>query len=113
MQPVLCLERGQGISVECEGVLVCSTSNITELLQSRPRVLADVQVQRIAHDVAVRALPSAARQSVSSAPPGRGVAYLLGAAAALAVVLLLVAEPNGAAARDLVRWVAERVEDLG
>ncbi len=107
VQPVLCLERDQQISVECDGVLVCTTANIANLLQSRPRVLADVQVQRIAHDVAGRALPRAAARRTSSKPSGRGVAYLLGALAALVLALLLVVQPNGAAFEDLVRWVAD------
>ena len=107
VQPVLCLERDQQISVECDGVLVCTTANIAGLLQSRPRVLADVQVQRIAHDVAGRALPRAAARRTSSKASGRGVAYLLGALAALVLALVLAVQPNGAAFEDLVRWVAD------
>ena len=106
VQPVLCLERSQQIYVECDGVLVCTPANIAELLQSRPRVLADVQVQRIAHDVAGHALPRTAARA-GSASPGRGVSYLLGALAALVLALLLVVRPDGAAVEDLLRWVAD------
>lgn len=112
VQPVLCLERDQQISVECDGVLVCTTANITALLEARPRVLADIQVERIAHDVAGHALPrTVAVQSAQTS--GRGVAYLLGALAALVVALLLVVQPDGAALEDLVGWVANRIEDVG
>jgi hypothetical protein len=113
VQPVLCLERNQQISVECDGVLVCTTANIAELMQSRPRVLAEVEVQRIAHDVAARALQRGVVKGASSRSTGRGVAYLLGALAALAVALVLVVRPDGAALEDLLRWAADGIEGLG
>ena len=113
--PVLCLVRDEQISVECDGVLVCTTATISELLQSRPRVLADVLVQRIALDLAGQALPRAAARRPSSGRSRRGVAYLASALAALVVALLLVARPDPAteAVEDLVRWIADRIEGVG
>lgn len=112
--PVLCLVRDEQISVECDGVLVCTTATISELMLSRPRALADVHVQRIALDLAGQALPRTAAQGPSAGPSRRGVAYLASALVALVVALLLVARPDAAAeaVEDLARWMADRIEDL-
>lgn len=112
VRPVLCLVREKWISIECGGALVCTTANVAELLQSGPRVLAAGQVQRVAHELAGRALPRVAAPGPRSARSGR-VAYLGGAVVALAAALLLITRPDGAAdaVRDLVGWVATHIED--
>ncbi len=115
VQPVLCLERDEPISADYDGVLVCSTASLTTLLEGRPEALTDVQVQRIAHDIAGQALPRSTALIHSPPPPasGHGIAYLLGALVALVVALTLVARPDVAtgAVEDVARWFAERMND--
>ena len=90
-------------------MLVCSTANVVELLQSQRRVLADVHVQRLARDLAAPELPLApAATSPSRGRAGRGVAYLVGALVALLVALTLIASPDVVrdAVEGAVDWVA-------
>lgn len=114
VQPVLCLEREEPLAVECDGVFVCTTGTIADLLESRPTVLADIQVQRVAHDLAGHQLPRAVGSSATKGSSKRGVAYLLGALIALGIALTLVARPDAAtgAVEDVSRWVAHRVDDV-
>ena len=111
VRPVLCLERSEPISTESNGVLVCSTANVVDVLESQRRVLAEVQIQRIARDLAGQALPLA---SVETPPSrrrtGRGVTYLAGAMVALLVALALISNPD--AVRDAVDGVASWLTDL-
>ncbi|HET9420757.1 MAG TPA: nuclease-related domain-containing protein [Nocardioides sp.] len=114
VRPVLCLVRSESISTECDGVLVCSTTTLVDVLKSQHRVLPEVQIQRLARDLSGHALPLAsARATPRRRRPGRGVTYLTGALAALLVALTLVASPD--AVRDGVEgamsWVADFVED--
>ncbi len=114
VRPVLCLERAEPFSADCDGVLVCSAGNLAEVLKSQRRVLAEVEIQRLARDLAGQALPVVpAGKATGRGGPGRGVAYLLGALAALLVALTLVATPEGV--RDAVEgaasWVADLVDD--
>jgi len=110
VRPVLCLVRPEPILSHCDGVLVCSTANVVELLQSQRRVLADVHVQRLARDLAAPAMPLApAATAPSRGRAGRGVAYLVGALVALLVALTLIASPDVVrdAVEGVVNWVAE------
>jgi len=113
VRPVLCLVRSEPISMECDGVLVCSTATLVDLMRSQHRVLPEVQIQRLARDLSGEALPLT---SATAAPrrrrPGRGVTYLSGALAALLVALTLVASPDAVrdAVDDAVSWVAGLVD---
>ena len=113
VQGVLCLERDEAIVIESDGVLVCSTASLADVLESRPAVLADLQVERIATDLSGRGLPVPAASPPRPHSSHRGVAYLSGALAALVVALLLVARPDvvADAVEGLARWVADQVQD--
>lgn len=113
--PVLCLVRPEPILADCDGVLVCSTATLAELVQDRRTVLADVQVQRLAQDLIGRGLPivrppSRPRQSRSA----RRLTYLVGALAALTAAVALVSSPEPVAgtAEELASWFAEVVDDV-
>lgn len=109
VRPVLCLVRPEPVLSHLDGVLVCSTANIVELLQSERRVLADVHVQRLARDLAVPAPPLASASTPAGrGRAGRGVAYLVGALVALLVALTLIASPDVVrdAVEGAVDWVA-------
>lgn len=111
VQPVLCLDRDEPLAVECDGVQVCTTATVVDVLEVRPEVLVDIQVQRVAHDLAGHQLPrTAGTVARSHRSSSRGVAYLVGALAALAVALLVVIRPDFAtdAVRDLAEWVADQ-----
>jgi hypothetical protein len=111
VRPVLCLEREEPISTDCDGVLVCSTPTLVDVLQSQHRVLPEVQIQRLARDLSGQALPlTSAGASTRRRRPGRGVTYLTGALAALLVALTLVASPD--VVRDAVEGAASWVADL-
>jgi Nuclease-related domain len=109
VRPVLCLVRPEPVLSYCDGVLVCSTANVVELLQSQRRVLADVHVQRLARDLAAPT-PSLAPAVTSPGRgrAGRGVAYLVGALIALLVALTLITSPDVVrdAGEGAVDWVA-------
>jgi|SoiMethySBSTD1v2_1073268.scaffolds.fasta_scaffold393266_2 nuclease-like protein len=115
VRPVLCLVRSEPISTECDGVLVCSTATLVDLLRSQHRVLPEVQIQRLARDLSGPGLPLA---SPATSPrrrrPGRGVTYLSGALAALLVALTLVASPDAVrdAVEGAVSWMADLLEDV-
>ncbi len=109
VRPVLCLVRPEPVLTYCDGVLVCSTANVVELLQSQRRVLADVHVQRLARDLAAPAPPLApAATSPGRGRAGRGVAYLVGALVALLAALTLITSPDVVrdAVEGAVDWVA-------
>lgn len=55
------------------------------------------------------------RQVSRRSRPGRGVALLVGALAALAAAILLVSRPDVVtdAVEDVVGWVVQRVDDTG
>ena len=115
VRPVLCLERPEPISADCDGVLVCSTANLAEVLKVQRRVLAEVEIQRLARDLAGQALPAVpVGNARARGGPGRGVAYLMGALAALLVALTLVATPEGVqdTVESAASWVAELVDDV-
>jgi len=110
--PVLCLVRSDALAANAEGVLVCSTANIAELLTARPRVLADVQVKRLAVELGggQRLEMPAARARRRST---RRVRYLVGALAAMVVAVTLVRSPEVVtdAVEDLASFVADLVND--
>lgn len=110
VRPVICLERDEPLATDYDGVLVCSTASLQGVLEARPQVLTDVQVQRVAHDLAGQGLPRSVALTHSVEPaPRHGVAYLLGALVALVLALTLVARPDVAtdAVEDVARWVAD------
>jgi hypothetical protein len=114
VRPVLCLERSEPISMECDGVLVCSTATLVDLMLAQHRVLPEVQIQRLARDLSGQALPLAsATTSARRRRPGRGVTYLTGALAALLVALTLIASPDAVrdGVEDAVSWVTDLVDN--
>jgi hypothetical protein len=110
---VLCLVRDDDIAATVDGVLVCSTANLVDLLMSRPAVLADVQVQRVAKDIADRRVPvvlPAPDVPAHRGPTGHRVSYLVGAVAAMGIALTLVLSPE--AVTGAVEGLASFVEEL-
>lgn len=110
--PVLCLVRSDALEAHTEGVLVCSTANVADLLASRPRELADVQVKRLAIELG----GGHRLEMPASGAPRRsthGVRYLVGALAAMAVALTLVRSPEIVtdAVEDIASFVADLVKD--
>jgi hypothetical protein len=99
VRPVLCLVRSEPISMECDGVLVCSTATLVDLMRSQHRMLPEGQALPLTSATA----PPRRRR------PGRGVTYLSGALAALLVTLTLIASPDAVrdAVDDAVSWVGD------
>jgi hypothetical protein len=58
VQPVICLVRDDGIADTSNGVVICSTANVVDVLLARRTLLADVQVQRVARDLSGERLPT-------------------------------------------------------
>jgi hypothetical protein len=86
---VLCLVRDDAITETSDGVLICSTANVVDVLLSRRAVLADVQVQRVARDLAGQRLPTL---PVPGAPRHRAAKrrsrLVVGAAAAVSAAVV-------------------------
>ena len=95
VHPVFCIERHQPLTGWVRNVMLCATSNVEEILTSRPAVLGPEQVQQVAEMLASRLLPvppaateSDAVTSTRSAAPWP--VRILFQAAAMAVAALLV-----------------------
>jgi hypothetical protein len=114
VSPVLCLVRSDALAANAEGVLVCSTANVADLLTARSRVLADVQVKRLAVELGGGQrleMPTSRAHRRSSLR----VRYLVGAVAAMAVAITLVRSPEivTGAVEDVASFVADLVNDDG
>ena len=59
-QPVVCFAREEGLVGWAEGVLVCSTSNLVQMLSSRPRLLSPEQVQQLSRELDAALEPASA-----------------------------------------------------
>jgi hypothetical protein len=109
--PVLCLVRDDKVVANSEGVLICSTATIVDLLRSRAPVLADLQVQRLALVLADHRSPvMAAASRAHRRRKNHRVRYLVGALVALVMTATLVVSPD--LVMDPVEDVASFVADL-
>ena len=110
--PVLCLVRDDTIVSNSEGVLICSSANIVDLLRSRAPVLAELQVQRLALVLADHRSPvmAAVSRGAHRRTKNHRVRYLVGALVALVMTATLVVSPD--LVIDAVEDVASLVADL-
>lgn len=114
--PVLCVARDEPVAGVVDGVLVCSTWNVRELLLSRPRALSRRQAR-----AAVRELETALRPArhgvrrARSARPGSGgdsvVRDLVKAGALLVVLAGVVSRPE--VVTETIDWLGDRVSHVG
>jgi hypothetical protein len=113
VRPVLCLVRDERLSERLDGVMVCSTQNLTALLRTQPapsRPLSDAQERRLldrltAATAARRAVPLSVRP-VTRRRGKRKTPSIAGLAAAVAMSATLILQPA---------WFSagiERVSDL-
>jgi len=115
VSPVLCLVRDDPIVANSEGVLICSTANVADLLRSRAPVLADVQVQRLARDLVEHRMPpvSPAGRAPAHRGPTHRIRYLVGALVALVATAALVVSPDlvTGAVEDIASFLTDLVDD--
>ena len=94
VQPVLCLERHAPVTGWVSNVMLSATSNVEEILTSRPPVLGPEQVQQVAEVLKTRLRPAPPAASPSEAPSVRGAmpwpVRVLLQAVTLALAALLV-----------------------
>ena len=115
---VLCFVRDEPLTGRARDVMVCSTSNLTSMLLSRPSVLTAEDVRRCVDAIGlmtmrpppVTARPSDARQpmprrAAAKRRRGRPVAFLVGAAVLLAAAL-------GGGLAKAGDWVSERMVEV-
>ncbi len=122
VQPVLCLERHAPVTGWASNVMLSATSNVEEILTSRPPVLGPEQVQQVADVLKTRLRPAPPAAAPSEAPSVRGAmpwpvrvvlqAVTLALAALLVIGLLQtrVVDEISAAVDDFITEVAT-VED--
>ena len=122
VHPVLCLERHAPVTGWASNVVLCATSNVEEVLTSRPAVLGPEQVQQVADVLKSRLRPAPPSPAPEAAPavrratpwPVRVVlqAVTLALAALLVIGLLQtrVVDEISAAVDDFITEVAT-VED--
>ena len=121
MQPVLSLHGDLAMKERVDGVILCSTSTLREMLESRPTVLGAADVQRIGpvleSALTRRPAPGAAtptraqrdRPARASARSGPSVGRLV---AFLAMVALLVGAMTTGAFTSATRWVSEQITEM-
>lgn len=115
---VLCFVRDEPLTGWARDVMVCSTSNLTSMLLSRPSVLSAEDVRRCVDAIALMTMrpspvpgrPTNARQSMprretAKKRRGRPVAFLVGVAVLLAAAL-------GGGLATAGDWVGERVVEV-
>jgi hypothetical protein len=115
---VLCFVRDEALTGWARNVMVCSTSNLTSMLLSRPSVLSPDDVRRCVDAIGLmtsRPPPVAARPPTAPQPTprraatkrrrGRPVAFLIGAAVLVAAVL-------GGGLSKGSDWVGERMVEV-
>jgi hypothetical protein len=96
VHPVLCLVRDEPIADTSDGVLICSTATVVDQLLTRRPVLADVQVQRVARDLAGQRLPTLPLPPANRAErPRPRSRYVVGALAALTALTALTIAVSG------------------
>ena len=120
VNPVFCIERHQPLTGSVRNVMLCSSSNVEEILTSRPAVLGPEQVQQVAEVLASRLPPAPAPAATESdaAAPTRGAASwpikILVQAAAMAVAALLVVGVVASGVVDQIATVVGNfVTDVG
>lgn len=113
--PVLCVSRDEPVAGVVDGVLVCSTWNVRELLLSRPRALSRRQRRAAVRELeeALRPARHGARRHRSTRPgSGRDsvVRDLARAGVLLVAFAAVVSRPD--VVTDTVDWVGDRISAL-
>lgn len=113
--PVLCVARDEPVAGVVDGVLVCSTWNIRELLLSRPRALSRRQLRAAARDLEEALRPARRGGRVSrSTRPGAGRDSVVRDLARAGLLVLafgaVVSRPE--LVTDTVDWVGDRISHL-
>lgn len=115
---VVCLARDEPVVGVVDGVFVCSTWNVRELLQSRPRALSRRRVRAAARELRAGLRPrgvgadGSAHRSARAGSGGDSVLKdLVRAGALLAAFAVVVSHP--AVVTEPVAWVGERLSQLG
>ena len=74
VHPVLCFERHQPVTGWVRNVMLCATSNVEEVLTSRPAVLGPEQVRQVAEVLKSRLepVPPPVPESDAARAPPRG-----------------------------------------
>lgn len=118
VHPVVCVARDEPIVGVVDDVFVCSTWNVRELLQSRPRVLSRRRARAVVRELRAGLRPSRVGTRAGgsrSARAGSGgdsvVKDMLRAGALLAVFAVVVSNPD--VVTEPATWLGERLADLG
>lgn len=116
VRPVLCIARDEPVAGVVDGVLVCSTWNVRELLLSRPRALSRRQARAAVREleVALRPTRRGVRRARSTRPGSGGdsvVRDLVKAGALLVVFAGVASRPE--VVTDTVDWLGDRIAHLG
>lgn len=113
VHPVLCLERHAPVTGWVRNVMVCASSNVEEVLTSRPVVLGPEQVQQVAEVLKSRLRPLTPAASPASGSSERGATpwpvRVLVQAVTLALAAVLVI---GVLQTRLVDSISSVVDDL-
>jgi hypothetical protein len=94
VQPVICLVRDDGIADTSNGVVICSTANVVDVLLARRPLLADVQVQRVARDLAGERLPTLPVPGLARNRSKRRSRFVVGAVVAMAAAVSAIDVPQ-------------------
>ena len=120
MQPVLSLHGDLSLKERAGEVILCSTSTLREMLESRPAVLESAEVQRIGSVLAAaltrRPTPATMPMRARRDRPARASARSGPSLGRLAVFLLMVALLAAALATgaftSAAHWVGDRVTEI-